>query len=369
MDIAGKLLKSKLFITVTLCALGTLIGVIYARNIIPMLIDFPLRHDIAQDYIGARALTHPNKELYPILADAFEKMGVPWEAYHRSTHPPTAFLFVLPLTMFGYPTALVLWMVTMFACIVLSARAFNLTWKTSLLAAILSLAWPPTIWSLGQFTAIWLLGLALAYRYRHKPLLSGFFIGFASLPKYFAGILLLHPIWRRRWTALISFAAVWLAAVVLLLLLRQDVISAYIASNVGNSVDQIMRPDNGALAIVAWRLGGWPGIAAVIILILCVFWTGLRCDNPACWACLVWLGIACLPIAWVYSLLPLLPWLVMTLRSTNKYVRILAIIALVLPYVSEAWVPISNPWFVALSIVFAGLAFAFAASAENPKTL
>jgi len=360
-------MKRKVLLAIIVIELGLMIGVVYARNIIPAMIEYPLRYDIAQDYIGAQALIHPGEELYPVLATAFEKMGITWAAYHRSTHPPSAYLLVVPFTLFNYPTAQVLWMLSMFVCIVFTGRAFNLRWKTSLLAAIISLTWPPTIWSLGQFTAIWMLGLALAYRFRDKPLLSGLFIGLASLSKFFAGVMLIHPVWRKRWSALISFTAVWLAVLFVLLMMRSDAVSNYVASNIGNSMDQILRPDNGALAVVAWRLGGWLGITIVLVLTLCVLWVGLRNDGPAAWACMVWLGIASLPIAWVYSLLPLLPWLAMTIKSPNRYPRLLAVTALVMPYASAAWLPISNPWFVALSIIFAGIAFALAASMEKSK--
>jgi len=53
-----------------------------------------LNQDIAQDYVGARALIHHEEELYPILTIAFEKLGIEWHADHRSSHPPTAFLFI-----------------------------------------------------------------------------------------------------------------------------------------------------------------------------------------------------------------------------------------------------------------------------------
>ncbi len=358
-------MKRKISLAIILSVLGIMIGCVYARNIIPAMIDFPLRYDIAQDYIGAKALINHNQELYPVLVTAFENMGITWQADHRSTHPPTAFLMVVPFTFFDYPTAQTLWMLCMFACILFTARVFNLNWKMSVLAGLLSLAWPPAIWSLGQFTPIWMLGLALAYRFREKPMLSGLFIGLASLPKYFAAATLIHPLWRRRWAVLISFAGVWLAAVALLLLLRSDVLSTYLASNIGNSMDQILRPDNGALLVVAWRLGGWPGLAAVLVLIVCVFLSALRGEGSSAWACMVWLGIATLPIAWVYSLLPLLPWMILTVNSGKRYPRLLAMIALVLPYASAAWVPIANPWFVALSIVFSGIAFALATSMDK----
>lgn len=344
--------------------LGVLIGLIYARNIIPLLIAHPLAQDVASDYIGAHALINRNEELYPVLIDAYEKMGISWAANHRSTHPPTAFLFVVPFVFVEYQSALILWMAAMFTCLVLTARTLGLTWKNSILAGAVSLVWPPTIWSLGQLTPIWLLGLALAYKYRGHPFVSGVYVGLASLPKYLAVPALLYHLWRRQWSVLIGFAAIWLVALAALFLLRPDAISVYVVTNIGNSMGQILSPENGALAVVAWRLGGWLGITAVMLLILYVLWTGLRNEGSAGWACLVWLGIALLPIAWVYSLLPLLPWLIMTIRSSKAPSRILAICALLLPYMAS--VPSQNYWFVTLSIVFSGISLALAASRKTP---
>jgi len=359
-------MKRKVLLGAILCELGILIGVTYARDIIPLLIASPLQQEVAQDYIGARALINQNEELYPVLITAYEKMGISLAAYHRSTHPPTAFLLVVPFALLDYRSSLILWMVAMFACIVLTARALGLAWKMSILAAVLALAWPPTIWSLGQFTPIWLLGLVLAYRFRRNPFVSGVNIALASLPKYLATPALLYHLWRRKLSVLIGFGVIWLVALAALFLLRPDAMSTYINSNIGNSLDQILRPNNGAVVVVAWRLGGWPGITTVAVLILCVLWTGLHNEGPAGWACLVWLGIAFLPIAWVYSLLPLLPWLVMTIRSSRAISRILAVSALLLPYMAS--LPSENHWFVALSIALSGISLAFASSGETPLT-
>lgn len=362
--ILGEYLKRKILFGLIIIELGILIGIIYVKDIIPIFVANPLQQEVAQDYIGARALINRNEELYPVLVGAYEKLGISLAAYHRSTHPPTAFLFVLPLALFDYRTSLILWMAAMFACLVLTARTLGLRWKMSILAGVVSLAWPPTIWSLGQLTPIWLLGLALTYKSRGHPLVSGVYIALASLPKFLAVPALLYHLWRRRWTALIGFAAIWLVALAALVLLRPDAISSYITSNTGNSIDQILRADNGALAVVAWRLGGWLGITTVAVLTLCVLWTGLNNDGPAGWGCLVWLGIALLPIVWVYSLLPLLPWLIMAVRSSRALSRILAVCALLLPYMAS--VPTQNYWYVSLSIVLSGISLAFAASREMP---
>jgi hypothetical protein len=344
-----------------------LIVFVYTMLIIPHLIRNPLMHDIAQDYIGAKALLDRNKELYPELASAYERIGISWGADHQSTHPPTAYLFVLLLTPFNYPLAQVTWMVIMFACIVITFRVFNLTWRMSLLAGILSLAWPPTIWSLGQLTPIWLLGLSLAYYYRKQPILSGIFIAIASLPKFLAAPSLLYHIWRRKWAVLIGFISVWLSTVGVILLLRPDAISAYIVSNGNNTLKQVLESNNSAVLVSAWRLLGWIGIVAAVFLILYVIWIGLNDDGIYGWACLVWLGIALLPIAWNYSLFPLLPWLLITVRSSSFLPKYLAITALLLPYLAP--IPTFTPWAVTLSIILSGVAFTTASVGKDDQTL
>jgi hypothetical protein len=349
-----------------ICALCVIVGLVYARQILPVLIAHPFRQDFGQDYIGAQALLHRSNELYPVLAPAFEKIGIPWNVYHRSTHPPTAFLLVVPFAMIAYRASAILWMTTMFACIVVAAHALGLTWRFCILVGLLSLAWPPTVWSLYQFTPIWLLGLVLAYRYRHKPIWSGVLIAFASLPKYLAAPALLYHLWRRKWSALIGFVAIWLIALVLLVLLRNDVFTSYISSNIGNSLMEIKRPDNGALLVVAWRVGGWIGLVSAAVLILCILWFAIRNENPAGWGCIVWLGIALLPIAWDYSLLPLLPWLLLALRTPRIIPRTLVGLTLLVPFASPT--PGSRPDIVALSIVLSGITLALVSEMEIRET-
>lgn len=230
-------------------------------------------------------------------------------------------------------------------------------------ASALSLAWPPTIWSLGQITPIWLLGLALAYQYRNRPVVSGINIALASLTKFFAASSLLYHLWRKRWKVLIGFTLVWVTALGVILLLRPDAISAYIAANRFNSLEQILRPDNSAFLVAAWRWVGWPGILLTIAFIIYVGWIGLNTEGPSGWACLVWLGIALLPIAWVYSLFPLLPWLGLAVRSSTPVPRMLAIVALLLPFLAP--VPTFTPWAITLSIIIAGTSFVLSAKSVH----
>lgn len=348
-------------------ALCVLVVLSYYKFILPILVFNFFKTDFQQDYIGAFALLHKNKELYPILGPAFYEMGINWNVLHRSTHPPTAYLFVLPFVLVNNQAAQILWMTVMLVCILLTARAFGLSWKMSLFASLLSLAWPPTYFSLVQMTPIWLLGLALAYQYWQHGLKSGAWIAAASLTKFLPATALIYHLRRRQWIALLGFIAVCLGALIFLLILRPDSIHAYITSNIGNSMDQLLRADNSALLVAAWRLGGWPGLIAAVLLIIWVAWAALHRDGPAEWACLVWLGVALLPIAWNYSIFPLLPWLVLVLMSPRVSSGLYAAAALLLPFVTAY--PTQNPELVTLTIILAGVAFAVASERELEATV
>src|SRR5262249_30819141 len=191
------------------------------------------------------------------------------------------------------------------------AWALQLPWRGIALLPLVVL-WPPITWSLLQLTPIWLLGLALAWRWRHSPYLAGAALGVASLPKFFAATGLLLFLQKREWRALLGFAAVWMVALGLVLVLNADTLQQYILVNRLASPQQIARLDNGALLPSAWTMGGRPGLVLAGMLIVCVVVLGLRLGDmtASVWALWVWLGVALLPIAWDYSLLPLLPWLV-----------------------------------------------------------
>jgi hypothetical protein len=335
----------------------------YTRRVLPRVRIAPFNQDFASDYVGARALINKVDELYPILGPAFARIGLDWDITHRSTHPPTTYLIAVPFSFFPYRVAQVLWMITMFACIVLSARLLGLAWYMSVFVAVLSLAWPPTFWSLFQYTPIWMLGLVLAYRFHHRPFVSGVFIALASLPKFLAAPSLIYNLRRRQWSTLFGFSALWLGALGLLLLLRSDSIYAYISSNIDDSVSQVLRQDNSALLVVAWRLGRWPGLAMAFVLIVWVLWSGFRRADFIGWSCLVWIGIALLPITWNYSIFPLLPWLLLVSWISGFSSRLLAIAALVLPY--AAAVPTRFPLLITMSIVLSGIAFAAAPKVVN----
>jgi hypothetical protein len=171
---------------------------------------------------------------------------------------------------------------------------------------------------------------------------------------------------QRQWAALAGFITVWIASALALVLVRPDSLGAYLYGNKIDFMDQILRHDNGALGVVAWRLGGSIGVAAVVMLAVLVMWAALGSNDDFAWAGLAWLGIALLPIAWVYSLLPLLPWLLRVVLVGRVLPCIFGVVALLIPLLGPT--PTLRPWSVALCIFMAGVAFLLQALAENRAT-
>ncbi len=314
------------------------------------------RADFITDLIGARALLK-GSDPYPVFGPAMEELGISWPLQHRSTHPPTAFLFALPLANVPWPSATVMWILAMLGLVVATAWAVGLHRVAMTVLLPFCLLWPPLPWSLLQLTPIWLLGGALAWRWRRAPYAAGAALGIASLTKILPAVTLLPFLWRREWRALVAFTTVWAAALGLLLFFNPHALSAYYAANRAGSIEQIARIDNGALLIVAWRTGGLLALALAGALVGVVVAMGLRAGvttTPA-WAVWIWLGIALLPIAWVYSLLPLLPWLLRVLCQRRSAAQLAASLSIATALLSPA--PGSNGSPVALSIAFAGVAF------------
>src|ERR671931_378187 len=217
--------------------------------------------DLVQDYAGARDVAR-DREAYPVLTRAYASVGLKWPAGHRSTHPPTAFLLVLPVAWLPWKAAAAVWMVLMLAAL---AAAY---------------------WALGAPPALLLLPFLLL----------------------------------RRWSVLRGFALVWGAAVALLLVIDAGAIGRYVTILRTASREQAARGENSALLWSADHKYGAAGVAVALVLVAAVLARTLRrvrrhgeLDRLS-WDGVGWASVALLPIAWIYSLLPLLPALARLVR-------------------------------------------------------
>ncbi|TML64605.1 MAG: DUF2029 domain-containing protein [Actinobacteria bacterium] len=316
--------------------------------------------DLVQDYAGARDVAR-GREAYPVLTRAYASVGLEWPAGHRSTHPPTAFLLVLPVACLSWKAAAAVWMVLMLAALAGAYWALGATLGSAVALAPLTLVWPPGGWSMGQLTPLWLLGLALAWRLRDRPASAGAAIALASLTKLLPALSLLPFLLLRRWSVLRGFAIVWGAAVAVLLLLDAGVIGRYVTILRTASREQAERGENSAPLWAAHHNYGAAGVAVAVVLVAAVFVRAVRrvrqrgeIDRLS-WDGVGWVGVALLPIAWIYSLLPLLPALARLVRRGGLLAAAPALVTLVVPFLVD---PFGLPGGIRLAFGTAALGLA-----------
>jgi hypothetical protein len=268
----------------------------------------PRATDLLQDYGGARALLFGGDayQTTGALARSYVTIGYTSLSY-VSTHPPTAFLVVLPVAGLPWGIASAVWAGGMIAGLIAAVRIVGAPWFVAALLGPMLVLLPPVGGGLDQLAMAVLVLTFLAYRFRDKPFLASVFIGIASLTKFLPALLLAPLVIRRQWNAAVGFAVTWLISLVLVLLLNAGAIQAYLRTGGADSAQWITEPGNGAFLVVAARYG-LIGIALAFILVAAVGFRDLRdpsSDVRMRWARWNWFATALLPIAWSFSVLPL----------------------------------------------------------------
>jgi hypothetical protein len=331
-----------------------------ARSAGGLLLGHGGRADFAADYVGARALL-ARHDPYPSLGAAFDKVGIDWNVADRSTHPPTADVLALPVAKFSWPVAAAIWGWAMIFAIATGLWGLGVPPAWAAAAAPLAvLCWPPAGWSIGQIAPLWLLGAGLSWRWRQRPFLAGLAIGLAALTKLLPALLLLPFLGRRQWKALIGFAFAVVCATVPLLVLYPRSIARFVEVQRDEGSKQLHRLDNGSLVPAAWHHGGPAAALAAVLLVLVV--AGLvareiltsRGSGARVQAGCVWLSVALVPVAWIYTLLPLVTGFLASKRllSASAFLTFGGVI--VLPAAIHPFGTASAVW-ISLSIAIAGI--------------
>ncbi|PYS48792.1 MAG: hypothetical protein DMF68_12000 [Acidobacteria bacterium] len=335
--------------------------------------------DFVQEAVGFRAI-YNKTDPYPVLGPELKKsLDIDWGVVHGSTHPPTSFLLAAPVAFFSWPVASALWAWLMLCLIVLSFHFYGLSWKLSLGLMPLTMLWPPASASLGQITIVWMFGLAMAYYFREKRLFwSGASVGLASLTKYFPGLLMIIFLLKRKWTAILGFISVWVLALSLITLLNPATLPRYFEEQVitkrlydsnPSAVPMtttsvvIERTDNAAPLVISYRYGGPFGLVLLVLLFSTIifvnrhyFYEWKICPSTRLWMLLAYFSAACLPIFWIYSLMPLLPVIGFFLFERKILTTIFALYSILIPSIyirggEESAIPIASV------SIFLGLAF------------
>ena len=322
--------------------------------------------DINQDIIGARGLLL-NQDPYPSYSPADLSLGYEEFAVgHASTHPPTAFLFTLPIARMPQRWATAIWAWLMLALLTLTIRCYGASWSVALGLTPIALLWTPLQISLGQVTIVWLFGVAVAYRFQAtRPFVSGASIALASLTKFLPGLLVIACFMKRQWRALAGFVVIWVSVLAFLMVVFPGTIERYLEVNQITSLETINRLDNAALLFSSYRLGSWPGAGLAMLFLLAILATNRRClidSQPAStaqlWRVLTYFSVTLLPIAWIYSIVPLLPIVVYQIRQRKFLIKLTGLCCLILPCVAPIWGSLAvSPLLAVMIAMGAGLIF------------
>jgi hypothetical protein len=319
--------------------------------------------DFAAMVVGFRALYHKT-DPYPRLSEAFKELGIDWPVGHGSNHPPTSYLLAAPVALMPWPQASAVWAWMMLGLIVFSFRFYGLSWRMSLGLMPLTMLWPPASASLGQVTIVWMFGIAMAYHFRrHRRFWSGASLGLASLSKYMPGLLVIIYLVKRKWRAVLGFLSVWIFSLSLVTLLNSAAIPRYFEENRTTTFALMQRTDNSAPLIVSYRYAGLAGVVLLLLFFALVvyvnrryFYEWKRYPSTRIWMLLSYLAIACLPIFWIYSLMPLIPVLFYLIFQRKIATTVLCLLCLLIPSIYIRGGEQSVIFMASVSL-FTGLAF------------
>lgn len=301
--------------------------------------------DIQVDYASAVALLH-GQDPYGVSAELFDRYGhaysmPPWAIELANPHPPTTVAMVLPLAaVLSYPQALLAWSVVMVFVVVATVQLMGvrLAWAAPIGVAV-SMVWPGA-YAIGNVVPLIGLGIALAYRFRDHPLLAALGLTVAAAPKVSGLILALPFLLTGRWKPVAWAAAFMTILAAVPLLFFPATWGRYLDAGVSAVAVSAARVDNASVLALATELG-MPAAAAGVLAVGLAVGAALLIKDTF-WPT-VWLMVALLPIAWMYSLITLVPLFVVAVRRPNIWgvgaVALGTVLAVGSPPLGALWPP------------------------------
>ncbi len=224
------------------------------------------QRDLIQEYLLAKALL-AGEDLYLPLVELAARLlpDLPVIVFsHPTPHPPPVALISLPLALFTYEQAVVIWFIFETICVFLISYLLvdwwnaKRDWKHVLGLAFLMLGSAPFVIDIGfgQLSILLLLFLMFSWQYlrRGNEIVGGIFLGLVMALKLMAWPIVLYLLIKRRWRAVFSSGMVVLLSngFMALLMGLEQFISYYI--DVGPTVSAMYQGDVWNISVWGW---GW----------------------------------------------------------------------------------------------------------------
>jgi len=267
--------------------------------------------DILLDYASAKVLRH-GQDPYGIQSVLIDRIGAPaWPVENANPHPPTMIALMLPFSVLSYENALTAWSILMIAALIATVHLAGVRLVHAIPIGLAIAATFPGAYGIGNAVPVIGLGVAIAYRYRHHPLMAAVGLALAAAPKS-SGLLLVLPfLFTRRWRTVAWTAGFMTTLSVVPVLLFHSTWSAYLDAGADAISVNADRPDNASILNLAHKHNISQALVAALLVAAAVT-VAIRIKDSF-WP-IVWLVVVALPIAWMYSLLTLVPLACVVLR-------------------------------------------------------
>jgi hypothetical protein len=279
------------------------------------LLGRPDPRDFYVDYASAHAMLH-GQNAYANSNILFKGLGPAWDVRTANPHPPTLLPLVAPFALANYGEALAAWALLMTFLYVATVRLLGVRLSYSIAIGVGIAVTFPGAFGIGNPVPIVGFGVALAYRFRYHSALAGLGIALAAMPKGSGLVLAIPFLAAARIKTLLWAAGFYLAAAVLPIVWQGDIWAQYFRHGTKAISANAVRHDNASVLRLARVHLGLPNsvtVAILAVIAVAIAWA----QRDLFWAA-VWLMVATLPIAWMYSLLTLLPLLIFALRTSPR---------------------------------------------------
>ena len=304
--------------------------------------------DFYADYASVHALTH-GRDAYAPMRSLFQGLGPAWDVPGVDPHPPTMLSLVLPFSLLHYGAALTAWALAMVFAMVATLRLVGVRLSLAVGVGVGLAITFPGAYGIANPVPIIGLGVALAYRYRDRPAIAGLGIALAAAPKG-SGLILAVPFLAADRVKTVFYAAGYYCVfAVTPVLFQSDVWQRYLREAPNSVRYNGNRADSGSLLRLAHIWFGWPAVVAIFVIAL-ITGAMIFISRDLFWPP-VWAMVATLPIAWMYSLLTLVPLVAWAVLISPRRVGLPAALAAAVLIGSPPvglWTPFSFPLVVAL---------------------
>jgi len=322
----------------------------------------PTKADFIQDYLMARAILdgrNPYSSLDVLGPEYGFNVQLP---SHPSPHPPTFAVLSVPLGLFSYRTASLIWLLFCLASLLTSLHfLLKLKWAELIYAFIVLIAWYPihTDLKVGQLMTLMLLFFTLAWLVLRagRDVPGGVFVGLALSVKLIAWPLVIYLLLKRRFRAFVSALAVFSAANLAAALIIGYRTVLFYYSHIGGVIASYYRSDpynfsmfsigdrlfSGTNAIFmnlqttplvySPQLAVWFSALCALVLCAVVLYATLRVPFDEAFGVLICAAIILSPVSWWFYYAPLLVAMKIAWDSGRLFSKIACVTALVAPYI------------------------------------